>query len=49
VRYDVAAQRIAGAVAAVGVIVDDSWAPGTTVIADPDGNKACVGTFQPAA
>ena len=37
------------AVAAGGVIVDDSRAPGHTVIADPDGNKACVGTFQPPA
>ncbi len=46
--YDVAEQRIAAAVAAGAVIVDDSSAPGHTVIADPDGNKACVGTFQPA-
>jgi 4a-hydroxytetrahydrobiopterin dehydratase len=49
VPYDVAEQRIAGAVAAGAVIVDDSRAPWTTVIADPDGNRACVGTFQPAA
>ena len=49
VPYDVAERRIAAAVAAGGVIVDDSGAPATTVIADPDGNKACVGTFQPAA
>jgi len=48
VPYDVAEQRIAAAVAAGAVIVDDSGAPGTTVLADPDGNKACVGTFQPA-
>ncbi len=48
VPYDVAEQRIAAAVAAGAVIVDDSRAPRTTVIADPDGNKACVGTFQPA-
>jgi 4a-hydroxytetrahydrobiopterin dehydratase len=47
VPYDVAEQRIADAVAAGGVIVDDSSAPSYTVIADPDGNKACVGTFQP--
>ena len=47
VPYDVADQRIAAAVAAGGVIVDDSQAPSTTVIADPDGNKACVGTFMP--
>ena len=49
VPYDVAEQRIAAAVAAGGVIVDDSRAPWTTVIADPDGNKACIGVFQPAS
>ena len=49
VPYDAAEQRIAAAVAAGAVIVDDTAAPGTTVIADPDGNKACIGTFQPAA
>jgi 4a-hydroxytetrahydrobiopterin dehydratase len=48
IPYDVAEQRIAAAVAAGGVIVDDSRAPWTTVIADPDGNKACIGVFQPA-
>lgn len=47
VPYDVVEQRIAAAVAAGGVIVDDSRSPSTTVLADPDGNKACVGTFQP--
>lgn len=49
VPYDVAEQRIAAAVSAGAVIVDDSRAPWTTIVADPDGNKACVGTFQPAA
>ena len=49
VPYDVAEQRIAAAVAAGAVIVDDSRAPWTTVLADQDGNKACVGTMQPAA
>ncbi len=48
VPYDVAEHRIAAALAAGAVIVDDSRAPGTTVVADPDGNRACVGTFQPA-
>jgi 4a-hydroxytetrahydrobiopterin dehydratase len=48
VPYDAAEQRIAAAIAAGAVVVDDSRAPGTTVLADPDGNKACVGTFQPA-
>ena len=47
VPYDVAKKRIAAAVAAGGVIVDDTTSPGLTVIADPHGNKACVGTFQP--
>jgi 4a-hydroxytetrahydrobiopterin dehydratase len=49
VPFDVAEQRVAAAVAAGAVIVDDSRSPRTTVIADPDGNKACVGTFQPAS
>jgi len=49
VPYDVAEQRIAAAVAAGAVIVDDSRAPWTTVLADQDGNKACVGTMQPPA
>lgn len=48
VPYDVAAERIAAAVAAGAVIVDDSSAPWTTILADADGNKACIGTFQPA-
>ncbi|HZC69606.1 MAG TPA: VOC family protein [Jatrophihabitans sp.] len=47
VPYDVAEQRVAAAVAAGAVIVDDSRSPWTTILADPDGNKACVGTFQP--
>jgi 4a-hydroxytetrahydrobiopterin dehydratase len=41
VPYDVADQRIAAAVAAGGVVVHDSD-PSYVVIADPDGNKACV-------
>ncbi len=47
VPYDAAEQRVAAAIAAGGVVIDDTRAPGTAVIADPDGNKACVGTFQP--
>jgi 4a-hydroxytetrahydrobiopterin dehydratase len=46
--YDVAEERVRAAVAAGAVVVDDSRAPATTILADPDGNKACVGTFQPA-
>ncbi|HLW44752.1 MAG TPA: VOC family protein [Acidimicrobiales bacterium] len=41
---DVAEERIAAAVAAGGRIVDDSQAPSFVVLADPDGNKACVCT-----
>ncbi len=46
---EVAEQRIAAAVSAGGIIVDDSQAPSYTVIADPDGNKACVCTTLPPA
>lgn len=45
VPHDVADQRIAAAVAAGGTIVDDTQAPSYVVIADPEGNKACVCTF----
>jgi 4a-hydroxytetrahydrobiopterin dehydratase len=40
-----AEQRIAAAVAAGGIVVDESQAPSYTVIADQDGNKACVCTM----
>ena len=43
---EVAEQRIAAAVTAGGIIADDSQAPSYTMIADPDGNKACVCTTQ---
>src|SRR4029453_5282648 len=49
VAPEVAEQRIAAAIAAGGIVVDDSQAPSSTVIADPDGNKACVSTMLPAA
>jgi len=45
VAPEVAAERISAAVAAGGVITDDSQAPSYTVIADQDGNKACVCTM----
>lgn len=49
VAPEVADERIAAAVAAGGTIVDDSQAPSYTVIADEDGNKACVCTsLRPA-
>ncbi len=46
---EVAEGRVAAAVAAGGVVVDDSQAPSYTVIADQDGNKACVCTALPPA
>jgi 4a-hydroxytetrahydrobiopterin dehydratase len=49
VPADVADQRIAAAVAAGGTVVDDSQAPSYTVIADQDGNKACVCATLPPA
>lgn len=44
VAPEVADERIAAAVSAGGTIVDDSQAPSFTVIADKDGNRACVCT-----
>jgi 4a-hydroxytetrahydrobiopterin dehydratase len=42
--HDAADERIAAAIAAGGVVVDDSNAPSFVVLADPDGNRACVCT-----
>lgn len=44
VAPEVAQGRIDAAVAAGGVVVDDSPAPSFVVLADPDGNRACVCT-----
>lgn len=44
VPTELAEQRIAAAVAAGGTIVDDSAAPSFVVLADADGNRACVCT-----
>lgn len=44
VPHDVADERIAAAVAAGGRVVDDEQAPSFVVLADPEGNKACVCT-----
>ena len=41
---EVAADRIAAAVAAGGTVVFDGEAPAFTVLADPDGNRVCVCT-----
>ena len=44
VPHDQAEERIAAAVAAGGRVVDDGHAPSFVVLADPEGNKACVCT-----
>lgn len=44
VAHDAADTRIAAAVAAGGTIVDDAQAPAFTVLADAEGNRACVCT-----
>lgn len=49
VAPEVAAQRIAAAVAAGGTVVDDTDSPGLTVIADQDGNKGVLCTDTCAA
>ncbi len=48
VPYDVVEQRVAAAIAAGAVVVDDTSAPNATVLADPEGNRACVAAFQAA-
>lgn len=45
VPHDQAEQRIAAALEAGGTLVSDSEAPSFTVLADADGNKACVCTI----
>jgi 4a-hydroxytetrahydrobiopterin dehydratase len=49
VAPEVAAQRVAAAVAAGGTVVDDSDAPSLTVIADQDGNKGVLCVDMSAA
>ena len=44
VPQEVAGERIAAALAAGGVLVSDERAPAFTVLADGEGNKACVTT-----
>jgi 4a-hydroxytetrahydrobiopterin dehydratase len=41
-----AQSRIAAALAAGGVLLDDSRAPAFWVLADPEGNEACICTWQ---
>ncbi|MDO7869110.1 VOC family protein [Nocardioides jiangxiensis] len=44
VPVDVAGERIAAGLAAGGVLVSDESAPDFVVLADPDGNRVCIGT-----
>jgi 4a-hydroxytetrahydrobiopterin dehydratase len=46
VPHDVAAQRIAAALAAGGTLISDGAAPAFWVLADPEGNEACICTWQ---
>jgi 4a-hydroxytetrahydrobiopterin dehydratase len=46
VPHDVAPARVAAALAAGGTLVSDSSAPRFWVLADADGNEACVCTWQ---
>ena len=46
VPHDVAEERIAAALAAGGTLVSDAAAPAFWVLADPEGNEACICTWQ---
>ena len=46
VPHDVAEQRIAAALAAGGTLVSDKAAPAFWILADPEGNEACICTWQ---
>jgi len=46
VSHEVAEARIQAAIDAGGTLVDDGAAPSFWVLADPDGNKACICTWQ---
>jgi len=45
VPHDQAEARVAAAIAAGGHLVTDQWAPSWWVLADPEGNEACVATW----
>lgn len=47
VPHDQAEARVAAVLAAGGTLVLDTWAPNFWVLADADGNKACICTWQP--
>ena len=46
VPHDLAPARVAAALAAGGRITDDARAPAWWVLADPEGNEACISTWQ---
>lgn len=46
VAHDEAERRVAAALAAGGRLVSDSRAPAFWILADPEGNEACVCTWQ---
>ena len=46
VPHDEAHQRITATVAAGGTLVYDAEAPAFWVLADPEGNEACITTWQ---
>jgi len=46
VPHDVAEERVRAALAAGGRLVSDANAPAWWVLADPEGNEACVTTWQ---
>ena len=46
VPHDVAQERIAAALAAGGTLVSDTAAPAFWILADPEGNEACICTWQ---
>lgn len=49
VAHDVATQRVTAALDAGGRLVTDAYAPSFWVLADPEGNEACVCTWQARA
>ena len=46
VPHDEAHHRLQGALAAGGTVVSDRWAPAFWVLADAEGNEACITTWQ---
>lgn len=46
VPHDVAEERLGAALAAGGTLVSDDAAPAFWVLADPEGNEACICTWQ---